>query len=155
MSLPTQYDDIAEQYKRSKQVPWRYHIEQHSLFDLLGDVLMMPWKLLSDANAYIFGWLVGYSSLLGPIAGIMIADYFVLRKCRLDAGALYSREGPYAYANGVNWRGVAALAAGVAAALLGLGIPPLRWLYDYAWFVGFGVSAVAYLALMRGRIGDV
>jgi NCS1 family nucleobase:cation symporter-1 len=117
-------------------------------------VLMMPWKLLGDANAYIFGWLVGYSSLLGPIAGIMIADYFILRKCRLDAAALYSREGPYAYSHGVNWRGVAALAAGVAVALLGLGIPPLRWLYDYAWFVGFGVSAVVYLALMRGRIGD-
>jgi NCS1 family nucleobase:cation symporter-1 len=117
-------------------------------------VLMMPWKLLSDAHAYIFGWLVGYSSLLGPIAGIMIADYFILRKCRLDAAALYSHEGPYAYSNGVNWRGVAALATGVAVALLGLGIPALRWLYDYAWFVGFGVSAVAYVGLMRGRIGD-
>jgi len=114
-------------------------------------VLIMPWKLLSDANAYIFGWLVGYSSLLGPIAGIMIADYFVLRGCRLDVTALYSTEGPYRYSNGVNWRAVAALAGGVAIALVGLWIQPLRWLYDYAWFVGFFVSAAAYLALMRGE----
>ena len=114
-------------------------------------VLIMPWKLLSDANAYIFGWLVGYSSLLGPIAGIMIADYFVLRKCRLDVTALYSTEGPYRYSNGVNWRVVAALACGVAIALAGLWIPPLRWLYDYAWFVGFFVSAAAYLGFMRGE----
>jgi NCS1 family nucleobase:cation symporter-1 len=114
-------------------------------------VLIMPWRLLSDANAYIFGWLVGYSSLLGPIAGIMIADYFVLRKCRLDVVALYSTEGPYRYSNGVNWRAVTALACGVAIALVGPWIQPLRWLYDYAWFVGFFVSAAAYLGLMRGK----
>jgi NCS1 family nucleobase:cation symporter-1 len=111
----------------------------------------MPWKLLSDANAYIFGWLVGYSSLLGPIAGIMIADYFVLRKCRLDVAELYSTEGRYRYSNGVNWRAVGALGCGVAIALIGLWIPPLRWLYDYAWFVGFFVSAAVYLTFMRGE----
>ena len=54
-------------------------------------VLMMPWKLMGDFSDYIFGWLVGYSGLLGPIAGIMIADYFVLRKCELDVDALYRR----------------------------------------------------------------
>src|SRR6266571_4790656 len=56
-------------------------------------VMMMPWKLVGDFSAYIFGWLVGYSGLLGPIAGVMIADYFVLRKCELDVGALYRSEG--------------------------------------------------------------
>jgi len=116
-------------------------------------VLMMPWKLLSDANTYIFGWLVGYSSLLGPIAGIMITDYFVLRKSCLDADGLYSHDGPYTYSNGINWRAVAALAAGVIVALLGLAVPLLRWLYDYAWFVGFATSAVCYVLLMEGRVG--
>jgi NCS1 family nucleobase:cation symporter-1 len=112
-------------------------------------VLIMPWKLLSDANAYIFGWLVGYSSLLGPIAGIMIADYFVLRKRVLDVEALYSLDGPYSYSGGVNWRAVAALACGIVIALAGLAIEPLRWLYDYAWFVGFFMSAIVYLGLTR------
>jgi NCS1 family nucleobase:cation symporter-1 len=114
-------------------------------------IVLMPWKLLGDYSAYIFGWLVGYSGLLGPIAGIMIADYFVLRKSELDAVALYRRNGPYEYSRGVNWRAMWALAAGIAVALCGLAYPPLRWLYDYAWFVGFLVSGAVYLALMGGK----
>lgn len=112
-------------------------------------VLMMPWKLLSDFNAYIFGWLVGYSALLGPIAGIMIADYFLVRRMQLKVDDLYRRNGIYEYENGVNWRAVVALVSGVAVALAGLAIPPLRWLYDYAWFAGFGAAGGVYLALMR------
>jgi NCS1 family nucleobase:cation symporter-1 len=111
-------------------------------------VMLMPWKLLGDFSAYIFGWLVGYSGLLGPIAGIMIADYFILRKCHLDVDALYRRGGAYEYSRGVNWRAIGALAAGILVALCGLAFPPLRWLYDYAWFVGFLVAGSAYLALM-------
>jgi nucleobase:cation symporter-1, NCS1 family len=116
-------------------------------------VLMMPWKLLSDYGSYIFGWLVGYSGLLGPIAGTMIADYFVVRKRRLIVDDLYRRGGSYEYANGVNPRALISLAAGVSIALLGLAVPVLRWLYDYAWFVGFLVSGAIYVFLMRGR-GD-
>ncbi|HUK16205.1 MAG TPA: NCS1 family nucleobase:cation symporter-1 [Bryobacteraceae bacterium] len=112
-------------------------------------VLMMPWKLLSDFSAYIFGWLVGYSGLLGPIAGVMIADYFLVRRARLKVDDLYRRNGIYEYDNGVNWRAVAALAAGIAMALLGLVVPPLRFLYDYAWFIGFGVAGAVYVFLMQ------
>jgi nucleobase:cation symporter-1, NCS1 family len=113
-------------------------------------VLMMPWKLMSDFSAYIFGWLVGYSGLLGPIAGVMIADYYLVRRSRLKVADLYRRGGEYEYDNGVNLRAVAALAAGIAVALLGLVVPPLRLLYDYAWFVGFGVSGAVYVMLMQG-----
>jgi NCS1 family nucleobase:cation symporter-1 len=113
-------------------------------------VLMMPWKLLSDLSAYVFGWLVGYSALLGPIAGVMIADYFVIRKARLSVGDLYRRNGVYEYDNGINGRAVIALVAGIAVALLGLAIPGLRLLYDYAWFVGFGVSGAVYVLMMQG-----
>jgi len=112
-------------------------------------ILMMPWKLLADPNAYIFKWLVGYSALLGPIAGVMIADYFQVRRARLNLDDLYRRGGVYEYDNGVNPRAVAALATGVAIALVGLVVPPLRLLYDYAWFVGFGVSGAVYIALMQ------
>ena len=112
-------------------------------------VLMMPWKLLTDFSSYIFGWLVGYSGLLGPIAGVMIADYFVVRHSRLKVDDLYRRDGIYAYENGINFRAVIALVAGVVVALLGLVVPSLRLLYDYAWFVGFGVSAAAYILLMQ------
>jgi len=113
-------------------------------------VCMMPWKLLGDFSAYIFGWLVGYSGLLGPIAGVMIADYFLIRRSRLKLSDLYRRNGIYEYDNGVNPRAVAALVAGIAVALLGLVVPPLRLLYDYAWFVGFGVAGAMYVTLMQG-----
>jgi len=117
-------------------------------------ILMMPWKLLTDFNSYIFGWLVGYSGLLGPIAGIMIADYFVVRGRKLDLAALYRRGGAYEYSRGVNWRAMFALGLGVLVALVGLLLPALRWLYDYAWFVGFLISAVAYCVLM-GKASSV
>jgi NCS1 family nucleobase:cation symporter-1 len=107
-------------------------------------LLMMPWKLLTNFQSYIFGWLVGYSGLLGPIAGIMITDYFLVRRTRLDVGALYRRGGQYEYRNGINYKALVALAAGVAVALAGLAISQLRWLYDYAWFVGFFVSGTTY-----------
>ena len=113
-------------------------------------VLMMPWKLLGDFSNYIFGWLIGYSALLGPIAGIMIADYFIVRKAELKLTDLYIRDGIYEYSNGVNYRAMAALAVGVTVALMGLVIPAVRFLYDYAWFVGFAVSGALHIALASG-----
>ena len=117
-------------------------------------ILMMPWKLLGDYSAYIFGWLVGYSALLGPIAGIMIADYFLVRRSELPIEDLYRRGGVFEYRNGVNYRAVFALACGILVALVGLAVPALRWLYDYAWFVGFLVSGAVYRVLMWGGAVD-
>jgi NCS1 family nucleobase:cation symporter-1 len=114
-------------------------------------IAMMPWKLLGDFSAYIFGWLVGYSGLLGPIAGIMIADYFLVRNAELNLTDLYLRGGEYEYTHGVNLRALIALAAGIVLALLGLVIPAVRWLYDYAWFAGFLVSGTAYVVLSGSR----
>jgi nucleobase:cation symporter-1, NCS1 family len=88
--------------------------------------------MLTDFSSYIFGWLVGYSGLLGPIAGVMIADYFLVRHSQLMVDDLYRRDGIYAYTNGVNGRAVIALVVGIAVALLGLIVPSLRLLYDYA-----------------------
>jgi nucleobase:cation symporter-1, NCS1 family len=110
---------------------------------------MCPWKLLATPDAYIFGWLVGYSGLLGPVAGIMVADYFLIRKTELDVNSLYHREGGYSYTKGINPRAIIALIAGVALALVGLRVPALHFLYDYAWFVGFFSAGVIYVVLMR------
>lgn len=108
---------------------------------------VMPWRLMASHTDYIH-WLVSYSGLLGPVAGIMIADYFFIRGTRLDTESLYRREGPYEYRRGFNPRALIALVAGVLAALIGLVVPDLRFLYDYAWFVGVGVAALVYIALM-------
>jgi NCS1 family nucleobase:cation symporter-1 len=112
-------------------------------------VLMMPWKLLSDYSSYIFGWLIGCSALLGPIAGIMICDYFLVRDRQLLTADLYRRGGLYEYKSGFNPKAIAALLVGVLVALIGLVIPSVRWLYNYAWFVGLFVSGAFYFALMR------
>jgi NCS1 family nucleobase:cation symporter-1 len=114
-------------------------------------VLMMPWKLLSDFNSYIFGWLVGCSALLGPIAGIMICDYYVVRRRELVIEDLYRRNGVYEYRSGFSPSAIVSLLTGVTVALIGLLMPTLRWLYDYAWFVGFLVSGGLYLRLMREK----
>lgn len=111
---------------------------------------MCPWKLLATPDTYIFGWLVGYSGLLGPVAGIMVVDYFLIRNTELDVYSLYHREGAYSYTHGINPRAMIALAAGVGVALAGLAVAPLRFLYDYAWFVGFFTAGIFYFALMTG-----
>src|SRR5690606_21897207 len=82
-------------------------------------ILIMPWKLVADPTGYIFTWLIGYSALLGPIGGIMIADYFVWRKRELSIPALYSGTGEYRYRRGFSWVAIAALLAGALPSLPG------------------------------------
>ncbi len=115
---------------------------------LLG-LAMQPWKLMATPDAYIFGWLEGYAGLMGPIAGIMICDYFFIRKTKLSIHSLYHREGIYHYTKGFNPRAIVALVIGVVVALIGLWVPTLRFLYDYSWFVGLFLSGIIYLILMR------
>jgi NCS1 family nucleobase:cation symporter-1 len=112
-------------------------------------IVLMPWKLLADYKTFILGWLGGYAAFLGPVAGIMICDYFVIRNRVLRVEDLYLRDGIYEYSGGFNWRAIAALIMGAGVALIGLVVQPLRVLYDYSWFVGFAVSFVAYYVLMR------
>jgi NCS1 family nucleobase:cation symporter-1 len=117
-------------------------------------ICMMPWKLLADFSSYIFGWLVGCSALLGPIAGIMICDYYIVRRRRLVLEDLYRRGGRYEYRAGFNGKAIVALVIGVVVALVGLAVPALHFLYDYAWFVGFFVSGAIYYVLMASTAGD-
>jgi NCS1 family nucleobase:cation symporter-1 len=116
---------------------------------VVGVAVFQPWKLLANYSNYIFGWLVGYSGFLGPIAGVMICDYFIVRKKIILVEDLYMRQGFYEFSRGINWRAMAALAAGAGLAFIGLVVPSLRVLYDYAWFVGFGMSFILYWLLMR------
>jgi NCS1 family nucleobase:cation symporter-1 len=125
-------------------------------------ILIQPWKLVADPTGYIFTWLVGYSALLGPIGGILICDYIVLRKRKLNALDLYKREGEYTYRNGFNPSAMVALACGVLPNIPGfLGTIKLldpetvgaffMRLYSYAWFVGFGVAFLVYWGMMKKR----
>jgi NCS1 family nucleobase:cation symporter-1 len=138
-------------------------------------VLMMPWYLYTNLGAYIFTWLIGYSALLGPIAGIMLCDYYLLRRTRLNVAALYdpSPSAEFSFGGGgINWRAVLVLALAVAPNLPGFinaatnrthaqaaadpSIHPIfpaffDTLYGYAWFVGLALAMGLYYPLMRGR----
>jgi len=131
--------------------PRKISFRTGGLITCLIGVVMQPWKLLASYGNYVSGWLVGYSGFLGPVAGILICDYFVRRKRNLSSEDLYRRGGVYEYSRGVNWRAILALVAGCAVAFVGLVYAPVRVLYDYAWFVGFGVSFIAYWAFTAGR----
>ena len=121
-------------------------------------VLMMPWKLVADPKGYIFSWLIAYSALLGPIGGVLIADYFVYRRTKLNVSALYKPDGEYRFTNGFSVVALISFAAGVLPSLPGFlvtvnllsaaSVPAiLSQLYNYAWFIGFAIAFVAYLAL--------
>jgi len=110
-------------------------------------ILMQPWKLLADPSGYIFQWLLGYSGGLGSIAGVLIADYWLVRKKELALEDLYLADGAYRYRNGWNWKAVLATAVGCGLAWIGLVFEPLAPLYSYAWFVGFFAAGFLYWAL--------
>lgn len=120
-------------------------------------ILIQPWKLVADPSGYIFKWLVAYSSMLGSVGGILIADYFILRGRRLHVRELYEKYGEYWYSDGVNTRALLALVFGCFPVLPGfLGTVGLvdvaPWwitLYHYAWFISFAIAFAAYLVLMK------
>ncbi len=109
-------------------------------------IAMLPWKLADDPSKYVQNWLIGYSGGLGSIAGVLIADYFFVRKRRLNLGDLYRPNGEYA---GWNLNAVIATLVGCTAAWIGLVVPQLRGVYDYAWFVGLFVAGGMHFGLAR------
>ena len=143
--------------------PSRISFRTGGLITGVAGVLIFPWKLVADPSGYIFTWLVGYSSLLGPVGGIMITDYYFIRRQQLDVGALYQLQGPYKYSAGFNSRAILALIIGIIPNIPGflanigiIGTSALpAWIYgiySYAWFAGFFVSGCCYWWLVRNKL---
>jgi NCS1 family nucleobase:cation symporter-1 len=125
-------------------------------------IVMMPWKLLATAGDYVFVWLIGYSGLMGAIAGVMICDYWVLRRQRLSLRDLFDPRGRYSYGSGgINWRAVVTLLIAIAPCVPGfldaatggrIAAPALlKTIYTYAWFITFALGFVLYGILMIGH----
>ncbi|HEV2914568.1 MAG TPA: NCS1 family nucleobase:cation symporter-1 [Pyrinomonadaceae bacterium] len=146
--------------------PKRISYVTGGLITALIGVVMMPWKLMETMGAYIFTWLIGYSGLMGAIAGILICDYWVLRRQRLDLVSLFDPDGRYSYLKGFNWRAIAALVLAILPVVPGFlraaatpnfsGRMPnpnfFDTLYTYAWFVTFALGFILYYALMSGHL---
>jgi nucleobase:cation symporter-1, NCS1 family len=107
-------------------------------------IAMRPWKLLADPSGYIFKWLGGYAGGLAAIAGVMVADYWIVRRTRLNVDDLYKKNGIYTFFGGVNLSAAAATALGCFFAWIGAFVPNLQWMYDYAWFIGFLIAGGVY-----------
>jgi NCS1 family nucleobase:cation symporter-1 len=129
--------------------PRRIDFKRGGLITGVLGVAMMPWELLANPTRYINGWLGGYGAALGSVAGVLIVDYWVLRKTRLDLRSLYVTDGAYRYRRGWTPAAVYATRAGAGVALLGAFWPPMHPLYDWSWFVGFAIAGVLYWALMN------
>jgi len=125
-------------------------------------IAMMPWKILASTQGYIFTWLIGYSALLGPVAGIMVVDYFLIRGTELNQRALFTEGGEYSYEKGWNLAAVIAMLVGVLPNVPGFlhsafpaAFPHVgeifQSLYTYAWFVGLALAAMVYGVLMKLR----
>ena len=150
----------------SSLAPRRISYVAGGLITAIIGIVMLPWKLYADAAAYIFTWLVGYSSLMGAIGGILIADYWVMRRGQLSLPDLFKVDGLYSYRGGINWRAMIALIAGVLPVVPGfvraattpggqVAAPTFfDSLYTYAWFVTFAISFLLYLLMSRGTAAD-
>jgi NCS1 family nucleobase:cation symporter-1 len=129
---------------------------------LLG-IVMMPWKLIESSHGYIFHWLVAYSALLGAVGGVLICDYWLLRRARLRLTQLFQADGAYTYDRGFNWCAVLAISLSIGlcvpgfldtitnGAMLVSNTPLARFfttIYNYGWFVTFALSFLIYAILM-------
>ncbi len=136
---------VSPAFTLANLAPSRITFRTGGVLAAVAGLLILPWKLLDVYQ----GWLLSYSGLLGAAGGVILADYLVVRRGRLDVRGLYDENGPYRYAGGVNPRAMAALLAGVAVALLGLASPALRFLFDGAWFSATLTSFATHALLMR------
>lgn len=153
---------VGPAYDFSSLAPGRVSYRAGGILTASSALLMMPWKLLESTHGYIFTWLIAYSALLGPIAGILIVDYYLIRKTELDVPQLYRADGGYSYRHGWNPAALAAFAAGVLPNVPGFlqsafpnafpGVADgFKTMYTYAWFVGIAISALVYGLMMKGK----
>lgn len=154
---------VSPSYDFSQLAPDKISFRMGGLIAAGIGLLFMPWKLLATSGGYLFTWLGGYGTLLGAIAGILLVDYYGVRKSTLKVDELYRRGGAFEYSNGWNWKAVMAFALGVLPCLPGYlavsgliakdSIPPLLLgLFDFGWFFSLGVAGLIYFLTAKREI---
>lgn len=139
---------VSPAYDLANLLPRYINFKRGSYLTAILALFTFPWKLMESATS-VFSFLGMIGGTLGPVAGVMLADYFLIRKCRLDIDELYSFTGKYTYYKGFNYRAFLATLVGAFISLGGMYIPALKHVYDVSWFAGVLVALVCYVTLMR------
>jgi NCS1 family nucleobase:cation symporter-1 len=151
MSVNVPANLVSASYDISNLAPRKISMWRGAQITAVIGTIMLPWRLMATASDYVFLWLGTIGIVLGPVAGIMIADYWWVRRCKLSVPDLYNANGIYRYLGGVNPKAVFALALGILGAYSGSLNPSLKIFSDLNWVTGFLVSMLSYAFLM-GRI---
>lgn len=153
---------VSPSYDFSQVAPSKISFRGGGLVAALIGLLFMPWKLLASSGNYLFIWLGGYGTLLGGIAGVLLTDYYLLRRGRLEVDDLYRRGGAYEYARGWNPHALMGCALGVLPCMPGYLVvsgllakdsvaPWLVQLFDFGWFFSLAVAGLYYFIAMSRR----
>ncbi|MCL6577746.1 MAG: NCS1 family nucleobase:cation symporter-1 [Kyrpidia sp.] len=141
---------VSPAYDLINLFPKKLNFVKAGMLSIVIALFFAPWLWFDNANT-IFAILGAIGGTLGPVAGIMIGDFYFVRRRNCDMAAFYSRNGPYSYSNGWNFRALVAMGIGTILSLIGLFVPPLSGLYAYSWFLGVGAGLIVYVFLMRPR----
>lgn len=139
---------VSPAYDMTNLFPRKLNFVSAGVIAAVISFAMMPWQLMKNPTV-IFDLLNGIGGVLGPVAGVMIADFWLLRKRRLDVDQLYQEQGEYTFAAGYNYRAMVALGIGILMTVLGFVVPAVGWMYSYSWFVGLGMAFVVYYVLNK------
>ncbi|KGD74862.1 nitrate reductase [Tatumella morbirosei] len=153
---------VGPAYDISSLWPEKISYKVGGIITAVAGVIIMPWKILESSNGFIFTWLVGYSALLGPIAGILMVDYFIIRKRAINVESLYLSFGEYRYFKGWNVYAVASFFISSSINIPGFlhasfpddfnHVPSFFVsIYSYAWFIGLISASLLYYFFMKKR----
>lgn len=139
---------VSPAYDLVNLFPKNLNFIKAGMISIIAALFFMPWVWYNNAGT-IFSILGAIGGALGPVAGIMIADYHIVRRGEYDLDSFYRKDGKYAYKNGWNPKALLALVIGLIASFIGLMIPSLNYLYTFSWFLGIGTGFISYILLMK------
>jgi NCS1 family nucleobase:cation symporter-1 len=165
VSVNVAANTVSPSYDFSNAWPGKISFRTGGIITGVLGVAIMPWKLYTDPHAYIFNWLGFYGGVLGAVAGVLVAGYWVIHRTRLELAELYQDHGRYWFLGGWNWQAVSATVLGAVLAVGGANeaangapfpagglIPFLKPLAPYGWAVGFATGFLAYLLLSLNSV---
>jgi nucleobase:cation symporter-1, NCS1 family len=144
---------VAPIYMLTNLAPRRLNFRRAALISAVVGLVILPWNLY-DSPAVIAYFLGSLGAVLGPLFGVIMTDYWVVRRARVNVPDLYTEEqdGEYHYRGGVNTWAVAAFVPAAVVAVLVAVLPVTAEVSGVSWFIGAVLGAAIYLPLAKRRI---